>query len=79
MKTMGDEPVSTQSAQIVHYRKENRRKSSAVYKIIVKLPDSTEETYTIPSSMYQSKDAGDTVFLETYEGAFGMTFTYVRD
>ncbi|MBQ8420201.1 MAG: hypothetical protein IJY37_07615 [Clostridia bacterium] len=79
MKTMGDEPVSTQSAQIVHYRKENRRKSSAVYKITVKLPDGTEETYTIPSSMYQSKDAGDTVYLETYEGAFGMTFTYVRD
>jgi hypothetical protein len=79
MKTMGEEPVATQNVEILHYRKENRRKRSTVYKITVELPDGTEETYTIPSSMYQSKDAGDTVYLETYEGAFGMTFTYVRD
>ena len=73
--------VSSQTAKVTETERRHSggKNRSTYYECTVKFPDGAEKEYHITKSLYDELRNGDNVKVDTYEGIFGITFTYVSN
>lgn len=69
--------ISSKTGEAVDFERHSGKNSS--YEITLLLDDGIQEEYYVTSTLYKNTEKGDILKVDTYEGIFGITFTYVSN
>lgn len=69
--------ISSKTGEAVDFERHSGKNSS--YEITLLLDDGTQEEYYVTSTLYKNTEKGDILKVDTYEGVFGITFTYISN